>query len=206
MPSGISRMILVVGVVFGVGNVRVAKAADVKEKNSLVSVGYLPITQFENLIYGDNPDLFYNNENPWTTGLYLATRTFGHPSEMKANPVQVALAVSALDALAGQLHSGALAPYSIHAFSAMEMLKARERVRSVLGIAKTAPSQSVIDHLLMVAQALENGDQKAAMQELCAPTFTDSPQKTMEILSNFPFLLIANDATTDFSVAVDQSS
>lgn len=94
----------------------------------------------------------------------------------------------------------------IHAFSAMEMLQARERVRSVLGIAPTAPSQLVINHLLSMAQALEDGDQTAALQALSAPEFTKSPEQTMAILSNFPFLRVANNATMDFSVATDQSS
>ena len=206
MVSKMSKIILVVASAFFSSHISAANAANVTGESSLISVGYLPVNQFENLVYDDNPDLFCYNENPWTIGLYLATRTFGHPSEMKGNPVQMALAIAALDALAGQLYTGVLNRYSIHAFSAMEMLQARERVRSVLGIAATTPSQSVIDHLLLVAEALQNGDQTAALQALRAPEFTNSPEQTLGILSNFPFIRIANDATMDFSVAVDQSS
>jgi hypothetical protein len=203
MRPKLRKVLLVVVAAFVIQSM-VTNDAIAGGRNSPISVGYLPAGTFDNLVYADNPGLLYGNEDPWTIGLWLATDTFTHPAALKGDPARVALAIAALDALAGQLGSGILVPYSIDGMSKHEMLQARDRVRSVLGIALSAPSQSVIDQLISVAQALEASNPANALQQLSSPVFTKPPEETLALLSNFPFLRSADNATSDFLGAVNE--
>jgi hypothetical protein len=197
------RKIILALIVTLFGHVMVAKAATIADAGSNAFVGYLPVNLFESLESAEDPNYSILSESPWTVGLYFATETFTHPITMKGDPARVSLAIAAIDALAGQLAVGD-GPFGVHPMSEMTMLQARKTLRSMLGIPATAPSQAVIDDLVLASQALESGDRAAALQQFRAPYFTKSSQQTLEILSDFPYVPIVYGATTEFSDAVSR--
>jgi hypothetical protein len=74
------------------------------------------------------------------------------------------------------------------------MLRGREEVRSVLGIAPGTRSQEVVDRLVAAASALQSGNRAAAESALDSPRFTLGPQRTLALLDNLPPLPEANVA------------
>jgi hypothetical protein len=75
------------------------------------------------------------------------------------------------------------------------MVQARTDTRRVLGIAPDAPPQLVVDALLRCTVALGAGDRATAMGTLSGPVFTLPSPKTLQILSNLPYIQSANQAT-----------
>lgn len=126
----------------------------------------------------------------------IASAAFASPARTANNPVDGARACAAIDFLAGELSSNPrwlmLSP-----FTKQEMLRARVDVRAVLGIVPQAPSQMVVTALLQFAAAWQAGDQRTAMQMLAAPAFLHSPQQTLQILANLPYIATANRASID---------
>jgi len=77
------------------------------------------------------------------------------------------------------------------------MLQARAAVRQAVGIKPDAPSQTVVDTLLAVFNALRADDEVAARAALTAPIYELPPDQTLQRLANLPYIRIANLATTD---------
>ena len=77
----------------------------------------------------------------------------------------------------------------------MQMLKARAEVRQTLGVLPNAPSQEVVNGLVGAANALAAHDSQAAEQALSAPAFARPAPQTLQVLSNLPYLQMANVAT-----------
>jgi hypothetical protein len=76
----------------------------------------------------------------------------------------------------------------------MQMLQARDRVRAILGIPQTAPSQAVINQLVAVYGALDAGDQAAAMATLSGGVFTRPATQNLALLTHFPYVPIVDQA------------
>lgn len=151
------------------------------------STGYLPEDAFSTIAIGQDPDL---------AAIQEAKFAFAYPARMYGKPARMALAIAALDAMAGQFStSGRWAV--MDSTAAQEMLDARAEVRGSLGVPETAPSQSVIDQLMAASRALDKGDQNAALAALSGPDFTKTPAQTLAILSHFPSAPIAALATRD---------
>lgn len=151
------------------------------------STGYLPEDAFGNSVVGEDPAIAAVND---------AMIAFAYPGRMQGKPAEMALAIASLDAMAGQFSSsGRWAGWD--AVTKQEMLDARAEVRGILGVPETAPSQSVIDHLVAASHALDRGDQTAALAALSGPDFTKTPEQTLAILAHFPSVSTANKATMD---------
>lgn len=156
------------------------------------STGYLPADAFSTIAIGQDPDL---------AAIQEARFAFAYPARMYGRPAEMALAIAALDAMAGQFSTSGR--WAVMASTAsQEMLDARAEVRCILGVPETAPSQSVVDQLMAASRALDKGDQKAALAALSGPDFTKTPAQTLAILSHFPSApaaaIATRDAETDF--------
>lgn len=124
----------------------------------------------------------------------ISAWAFADPSRTRGDPADAALAVAAVDYLAGELNYSPRWDF-MSPLTKMQMVQARAEVRAFLGIAPSAPSQDVVDQLLYAAQALTAGNPQGAMNALTPPAFlTPSPQ-TLARLENMPYLTMANVAT-----------
>lgn len=129
---------------------------------------------------------------------------FASSARTRGDPASAANAVAALDFAAGYLNTNVqwrqLSPYISH-----EMLTAREAVRHVLGVTPDAPSQALVDSMVGVSFALSRGDQAAALNALNSPIFTLGPERTLALLTNMPYIRVANIATTMAQGALNQT-
>lgn len=125
-----------------------------------------------------------------------AARTYGRPAEG-------ARAAAALDYLAGTV---AVAPRWQCASPGVRALlpDARAALRAQLGVPASASSQSVVDGLLRVADALRDNDQAAARQALAPPAFPD-PAGTLAALGRLPYVNAADVALQEMEAEVNQS-
>jgi hypothetical protein len=125
-----------------------------------------------------------------------ASWAFAVPARTLNDPVDAAMAAAAVDYLGGELSSNprwvTLSP-----LTKLEMLQARADVRRVLGIAPDAPSQFVVEALLQFAWLWQMGNRPAAMEVIATPVFTLAPQQTLQVLSNMPYIRMANIASID---------
>jgi len=164
------------------------------------SVGYLPADAFGGEVVG---------QDQAAAALNAATVAFAYPGTMQGRPAQMALAVAALDAMAGQFASGGRW-MTMDWVAQQEMLDARVAVRARLGVVADAPSQAVVDALVAAAQALERGDKASALAALSAPIFTRPPEQLLALLAHFPRVPAANratmEATRDFYPAISGGS
>ncbi len=119
---------------------------------------------------------------------------FALPSRTHGYPGAAARAVAALDYEAGALNTDPVYKY-LSPIVNLEILRARQQARRVLGIAPTATSQQVVNALTTVYAALANGDRAAAFQALSSPIFTLGPEQTMVLLNDLPYIPAANTAT-----------
>ena len=149
------------------------------------STGFMPQDAFGNSVIGQDPTIATFNQ---------AQLAFTHPGLMQNRPAQMALAVASLDAMAGQFSTGGRW-MTMDPIAKMQMLQARTRVRAILGISETAPSQAVIDQMVTASKALDAGDQAAALASLSGGVFTQPATQTLALLTHFPDVPIANYAT-----------
>lgn len=153
-------------------------------ETSLPSTGYLPRDTFNNVIFQD----------PSITATQTAAWAFAHPAAMQGQPAQMAIAIASLDAMAGQFSTRGRWS-DMNSMAKLEMLRARTRVRAILGISPDLPSQTVIDALVGAAHALDRGDRAGAEQALTGPGFTMPAEQMIALLGHFPRVPIANWAT-----------
>ena len=150
------------------------------------STGYLPANAFDGRVIGEDPAIAATNEAQWS---------FTHPAAMQGRPAEMALAVASLDAMAGQFATGGRW-ISMNGLAKLQMLRARQAVRAVLGIRPNAPSQTVINSMVTISLALRHGDRPAALAAAKGAEFTLPPPRTLSILAHFPPVTIAAEATT----------
>lgn len=81
-----------------------------------------------------------------------------------------------------------------------QMLEARADTRRAVGIAPDAPSQLVANALLQTVSGLQTGNQAAVMQALALPVFTLPPERTMQVLTDLPYIRSANIATSEAAI------
>jgi len=159
---------------------------------SLAACGSLPATQRTPYLppgvfgaYEDN-DVGAINQSAWA---------FASPANTRGNPVAAAKAIVALEYLSGELGDN---PRWIGIDSSIKlrMGQARDELRKILGVRPDAPQQLVVNTLLALGLDLQAGNQPAAMQILASPMFTLRPEQTLHILSNLPYVQVANLATS----------
>jgi hypothetical protein len=146
------------------------------------STPFLPAGVFNT--YEDN-DVGAINQSAWA---------FASSANTKGNPVAAAKAVIALEYLPGEL-KGNPRWVGLDASIPLRLGQAREAVRQILGIRPDAPPQAVVNTMLALSLDLRAGNQPAAMQVLTSPVFTLPPARTLQILSNLPYVPQANLAT-----------
>lgn len=139
--------------------------------------------------------VFGTYEDNDTGAINQAAYAFASPANTRDNPVDAAKAVVALEYLSGELREnprwiGMDLSIKVH------MAQARDQLQQILGIRPDVPPQVVVNTLLALSMNLQFGNQAAAMQVLASPIFTQPPERTLQILSNLPYVQTANLATT----------
>lgn len=120
----------------------------------------------------------------------LASYSLSEPSRTRGDVRQGALAMAAVDYLAGRIDS---APQwiGLPGITKEQMIQGRNQVRMVLGVAPGTPSQAVVNGLIAVSVA---PDAAAARAALPASVFTQGPTATLALLANLPYMQVANAA------------
>lgn len=134
--------------------------------------------------FGGDPDVWAINMAQWA---------FANPERTANLPVEAARAAAALEYLTVALN--AMRWHAMNPITKQEMQQARAELRQALGIRPDAPPQPVIDALLASANAIAAGDWATASAALRNPFFTLQPEQTLAILTNMPYLRMANVAT-----------
>jgi hypothetical protein len=141
------------------------------------------------------------NEDISVAATSAAANAFAYPGAMHGHPAREAIAIASLDAMAGQFSTSGRWLYMDDAVK-LEMLQARAQVRAILGVPAATQSQSLIDHLVQAAQALDAGDSQAARSALSGPDFSYPPDRTLALLADFPRVQMANTATINADAAL----
>jgi hypothetical protein len=125
----------------------------------------------------------------------LAAWAFASPANTRGNPINAARAIIALEFLAGELREN---PRWIAMDQSVKyrMGLARNELRNIIGIPLNVPPQLVVNALLRVSRDMATGEQADMMMVLSSPIFTQSPERTLHLLSNLPYVQTANLATT----------
>jgi hypothetical protein len=118
------------------------------------------------------------------------------PARTLNDPMNAAKAILAVDYLADEL---TVSPrwLLVSPFAKMHMVEARAEVRRVMGIEPNAPSQLVANALLQTVSGLQTADQQAALQALALPVFMFPPRRTLQLLTELPYVASANIATSE---------
>lgn len=147
------------------------------------------------------PGVFGVYQDNDTGAINQAAWAFASPANTRGNPLTAIHAVIAIEYLPGELREN---PRWIGMDSAVKLRMglARDEVRQILGIRPDAPPQMVVNALLWTSNYLQGGDVNGALHMLSAPVFTKPPEETLRLLSNMPYVQMANLAT---SRAEDQS-
>ena len=158
----------------------------------LAACATLPATQTTPFL---PPSVFGINQDNGIGAINQSAWAFASPARTSGNPVEAAKAVVALEYLSGELKEN---PRWIAMDSSVKqrMALARDELRQILGIRPDAPPQVVVNTLLALNLDLQTGNQPAAMQVLASPMFTLPPERTLQILSNLPYVQQANLATS----------
>lgn len=152
-------------------------------------IGVMPADAFGDTVVGEDLAIAAMN---------AATYAFAHPAAMQSQPAQMALAVASLEAMAGQFATNGRWS-GMDNLAKLQMLKARAKVRAVLGVAADANCQDVIDGLVGAAQAIKRGDLAGARLALVGLEFTKGPDATLALLAHFPVVPETNVATMNAS-------
>jgi hypothetical protein len=124
----------------------------------------------------------------------LNIAAFEFAREIKDNPGRAANAVAALDYLGGELNTNPRWT-GMPSLSRLQMLEARETLRSYVGINQSASSQDVVDTMLGLAHAYQTGDQAAVQRLLESPIFIVPPAEVQAHLDDIPLMPAINNVT-----------
>jgi len=138
------------------------------------------------------PGAFHTNGDQDVAALDAAALGFAHA--ITGNPGRAAYAIAALDYLGGELNSNPRW-VGMDALTRLEMLDWRKKMRAEVGISATAPSQSVVDTMLALAQAYRAQNQAAVTHLLANPIFTVPPNQVADRLGNIPYSANLNAVT-----------
>jgi hypothetical protein len=138
------------------------------------------------------PGAFHTNGDQDVAALDAAALGFAHA--ITGNPGRAAYAIAALDYLGGELNSNPRW-VGMDSLTRLEMLDWRKKMRAEVGISATAPSQSVVDTMLALAQAYRAQNQAAVTQLLANPIFTVPPNQVADRLGNIPYSANLNAVT-----------
>ncbi len=131
----------------------------------------------------------------------LVAYTLGHPSSTDGQPAHAALALAAVDYLAGDFYVDPRFE-ALPALDKVRMMQGRGEVRRLLGIAPGSTSQQVVDGLIAASGGYNANDQEAVVKALPVSVFTLGPARTTEILSHLPYLVSANAAAQNANASL----
>lgn len=134
---------------------------------------------------GFNQDVAAVNQAQWA---------FADSGRTRNRPIEAARATAAMMYIAGQLY---VAPrwQNLSAITKQQLLQGRDDVRTALGVAPAATAQQVVDGLLAAGDALAAGDRPAAVRALSGPAFPAGGERELAVLTNLPFMTMANVST-----------
>jgi hypothetical protein len=132
--------------------------------------------------------------DPDVTAVNLAQYAFADSGRTYGRPVDAARACASMLYIAGALYTSPRWS-NISAITKEQLLQGRQEVRDALGVAPGATAQQVVDGLVGAADALNAGDQAAAIRALSGPAFPAGGEKVLAVLSNLPYLRMANVST-----------
>jgi hypothetical protein len=140
------------------------------------------------------PGVFGAYEDNDVGALNQSSWAFAAPRRTHDDPIDAAGTVIAVEYLADELPTN---PRWVGKYvaSTVGMAQAWIDTRRVLDIAPEAPPRLVVDALLRLTLAPDAGDRAAALRILGSPVFTLPPPRTLQILSNLPYIRSANLAT-----------
>lgn len=134
----------------------------------------------------------------------FAAWAFALPSRTRNDPLSAVKAVAALDYAAGYVNTSPVFA-GFDPLISQQLLIGRSDMRRALGIPEDAPSQAVVNAMTQVMLALEAHNQRAAVAALSSPVFTLGPDRTFALLSNLPYIQMANIATINAENAINGS-
>ena len=139
------------------------------------------------------PGALGSNGDPDTRSLDVAAFAFAHV--IRNDPANAAGAIAALDYIGGQLNTS---PRWINmdSLTRLQMLQARETLRTYIGISQAAPSQAVVDTMLALSQAYKAGDTAGVQRLLASPIFILPPAEVQARLAYIPLMPAINNVTT----------
>ena len=117
--------------------------------------------------------------------LSQAQWAFSDPDHTKDNPAAAAKAVVAIEYLADDLRADPKWVY-MPPSTRERMLRARSDLRALLGIRRDASPQAVVNALLAAADALQAGQQDAALSALSGTPFMRPSPETLGVLRRMP--------------------
>jgi hypothetical protein len=136
---------------------------------------------------------FGSNGDEDIAALNLSSWAFAMSSNTRDRPVEAARAIAAVDYLSAALYAprwDGMSPVVKY-----QMIAARHEVRREIGVVPGASSQAVVNSLMRVADAMSNGDVRAAEKAVQGPEFLLPAAETLRRLGDLPFLSAANIAT-----------
>jgi hypothetical protein len=141
------------------------------------------------------PGVFGVYQDNDTGAINTAAWDFASPANTRGNPAEAARAIIALEYLPGELIEN---PRWVGMDSLVKRRLgiARNDLRAVLGIRPDAPPQLVVNAMLALFMDLQLGDQTAVTRVLASGLFTFTPDQTLRVLSDLPYVQTANLATT----------
>jgi hypothetical protein len=148
------------------------------------------------------PGALGTNEDNDTRAINLSAYVFADTSPTRVNPVDVARAAASVDYLAGQIASSPRYD-GVPPLTQQEFVQARQELRTVLGVPQTAPSQRVVDGLLVAANGMLAQNRAEAVSWLAPDVFTLGGDATLARLANLPPLPATNVATSRLAVALN---
>jgi hypothetical protein len=141
------------------------------------------------------PGVFGTYEDNDIGALNQASWAFASSANTRGNPIEAAKAIVALEYLSGELMENPRW-IGMDTLVKQRMNEARQELRRIVGIRLDAPPQLVVNALLQLSWDLQTGNQPAATQVLGSPIFSQTPQVTLQILSNLPYVQSANLAAS----------
>ena len=120
-----------------------------------------------------------------------AAYSLGHRSTTVGQPANAALALAAVDYLAGDFYTD-FHWFAVPGLDKVMMMIGRREERAALGIAPSATSQQVVNGLVAASIAYRANDPAAVAAALPPNVFTLGPDGTTRVLSNLPPLVNAN--------------
>jgi hypothetical protein len=148
------------------------------------------------------PGALGTNQDSDARAVGLSSYVFADTSPSRVNPVDVARAAASVDYLAGEIATNPRY-YGLPPLLPQQFAAARSELRAALGVAPSAPSQRVVNGLLMAANGMLAQNHAAAVSLLTPDVFTLGGDATLARLANLPPLPATNVATSRLAVALN---